>query len=494
MFAGGVKGLTYPGTLDYLDNPGGLHSSSLDCISRVGGTSVGSITAFLFGLKYSPKDIESIFRDMNFLDYLDGEPRVLEILQNSHYKLTATARLELLQHFFPELDTEINLAMRNDFWRYWYFVKYLIYTQQIIFPLAGLLWGAYSISKILKKFNHLAYSAAHAFTNVDPNSPTIEQYLEARYTSISMGIEVFAHDRKKLFYMCLMNFIPALISMAVYVYNSPFSYTKETIDTLLSQISHRVSLFTGEKPRNWFENHIRKRTKELGREIVNATFRELYEFCDEHNERVFRDMYFVGLNIAKQITEIFSYEHTPDMVVADAIRISMSIPGVFRPHYFYYKLRNGTVVCDESRGLYVDGGLNDNYPIWLFDDARYVTNRETQWIMQELNAVLGNRSGCFRHHNPETLGFMLGTSRDEIHTLSGEKPISPQEIKNITDFITFVMQLMLLNKQASDHMLSADNLRTIYINTADYHTTDFNLDIHAKDRLVRLGDGQLGTM
>ena len=32
-------------------------------------------------------------------------------------------------------------------------------------------------------------------------------------------------------------------------------------------------------------------------------------------------------------TEIFSYKTTPFMVVSDAVRISMSIPLVYKPHY-----------------------------------------------------------------------------------------------------------------------------------------------------------------
>jgi predicted acylesterase/phospholipase RssA len=32
---------------------------------------------------------------------------------------------------------------------------------------------------------------------------------------------------------------------------------------------------------------------------------------------------------------VFSFETTPDMVIADAVRISMSIPFLFVPHYRY---------------------------------------------------------------------------------------------------------------------------------------------------------------
>ena len=40
----------------------------------------------------------------------------------------------------------------------------------------------------------------------------------------------------------------------------------------------------------------------------------------------FRDMYFMGTNISTHFAEVFSHEHTPRMCLADAARISMSIP------------------------------------------------------------------------------------------------------------------------------------------------------------------------
>jgi predicted patatin/cPLA2 family phospholipase len=69
---------------------------------------------------------------------------------------------------------------------------------------------------------------------------------------------------------------------------------------------------------------------------------------------------FMGTNLSTGFSEVFSAEHTPRMCVADAARISMSIP------LFFAAIRN-------PRGdVYVDGGVTDNYPIKLFDREKYV--------------------------------------------------------------------------------------------------------------------------
>lgn len=74
----------------------------------------------------------------------------------------------------------------------------------------------------------------------------------------------------------------------------------------------------------------------------------------------FRDIYFIGTNISTGFAEVFSYERTPRICIADAVRISMSMP------LFFASKRS-------PRGdVYVDGGLIDNYPIKLFDRKEYV--------------------------------------------------------------------------------------------------------------------------
>ncbi len=119
------------------------------------------------------------------------------------------------------------------------------------------------------------------------------------------------------------------------------------VDRLLNEFGwHKGAYF-----RKWISKLIKKRTGN-----PDATFAEVQK---QKKAKGFRDMYFIGANISTHFAEAFSHEHTPRMCIADAVRISMSIPLFFASHR-------------SPRGdVYVDGGLLDNYPVKLFDRCLY---------------------------------------------------------------------------------------------------------------------------
>jgi NTE family protein len=82
-----------------------------------------------------------------------------------------------------------------------------------------------------------------------------------------------------------------------------------------------------------------------------ATFRDLVE---KYRDRHFKRLYVFGTNLTQQAVQKFSYQTTPDVAVADAVRISMSIPFFFEARYYE---QNG------SNDAYCDGGVLNNYPI-----------------------------------------------------------------------------------------------------------------------------------
>ncbi|MFV0343869.1 MAG: patatin-like phospholipase family protein, partial [Anaerocolumna sp.] len=67
--------------------------------------------------------------------------------------------------------------------------------------------------------------------------------------------------------------------------------------------------------------------------------------------------------------EVYSYETTPDMEVAEAIRISVSVPLIFEAVKGQGKNINGNAITN----IYCDGGVMNNYPITLFDEPKYNT-------------------------------------------------------------------------------------------------------------------------
>lgn len=86
-----------------------------------------------------------------------------------------------------------------------------------------------------------------------------------------------------------------------------------------------------------------------------------------------------------------------DVIISDAIRISMSIPGLFKPHRIYMKI-NGERTPMPEFGLFLDGGLQYNFPLETFDRKKYLTKKD-----------LGKEGNCPKF-NKQTLGFSLFSS------------------------------------------------------------------------------------
>lgn len=190
----------------------------------------------------------------------------------------------------------------------------------------------------------------------------------------------------------------------------------------------------------------------------------------------FRDLYFMGTNLSTGYSEVFSAEHTPRMCIADAVRISMSIP------LFFAAKRS-------MRGdVYVDGGVLDNYPVKLFDRAKYVeSNSHIPDYYEKHNKALtrakqGNSPYVF---NEETLGFRLDSAA-EIALFRDQAEPATEKIDDFFDYVKALVKT-IMNAQEGVHLHGDDWQRTIYIDTLGVSTTDFNLSDKTKAALVSSG-------
>lgn len=190
-------------------------------------------------------------------------------------------------------------------------------------------------------------------------------------------------------------------------------------------------------------------------------------------------LYLMGANLSTGFGEVFSPEHTPTMRVIDAVRISMSLP------LFFAAIRNA------RRDVYVDGGLLNNYPIKIFDRAKYIDNNKAKMqrpYYEEENKkfLTGEYKGRSPYvYNAETLGFRLDSKREIAAFRYGKVEVARQ----IDDFFDYTKALVstALNAQEAMHLHSDDWQRTIYIDTLGVGTTDFDLTTKAKDDLVKSG-------
>lgn len=255
----------------------------------------------------------------------------------------------------------------------------------------------------------------------------------------------------------------------------------EMVAKIYSELNKDFGLCPGIRLRTLFSDLIKaKLSEKLGYEISDeVTFKELHD----HG---FKQMYFVGINIENGAQQIFSFEHTPNMIVADAVRISMSIPGVFKPHPMVTKEKEGTL--KRSKTLYVDGGVLWNYPIELFDFARYGQGQNA------LSASL--QQGLF---NEETLGFRLASTNLKAQY---ENIKISQNIKTLKDEASvnniwkFVMQLAtaIIDKEESDHKRQSNQFRTIYIDPLTVGTMDFDKAEDPATKLLLNQQGREGVL
>ncbi len=228
--------------------------------------------------------------------------------------------------------------------------------------------------------------------------------------------------------------------------------------------------YKGDFFRDWIGSVIRTKTGNS-----ESTFADLEAM---QPDKGFKSLYFMGTNLSTRFSEVFSAEHTPRMCVADAVRISMSIP------LFFAAKRS-------VRGdLYVDGGVLDNYPVKLFDREKYLAPASGRLVPDYYRRVNDEVAALARPVSPyifnqETLGFRLDTREEIAMFRDHAEPIHHQ----IEDFFDYGWALIetVLDAQDSGHLHSDDWQRTIYIDTLGVKTTQFDLGDDLKNKLLQSG-------
>ena len=221
--------------------------------------------------------------------------------------------------------------------------------------------------------------------------------------------------------------------------------------------------------------------KWMGKLIEAKTGSPFSTFNDLKNQG-FRDLYLVGTNISTGFSEVFSTEHTPRDRVADAARISMSIP------LFFQAIRN-------PRGdVYTDGGVLKNYPVKLFDREKYIAKPRKHGVKtgyyDKFNMDKPKSSSPYRF-NKETLGFRLDSKEEIAIFRDGAEP----PITAVEDFFDYSLSLIkaVLNAQNNTHLHSDDWQRTVHIDTLGVGTTDFDLGDQMKEALAQSGEAGVNT-
>lgn len=237
--------------------------------------------------------------------------------------------------------------------------------------------------------------------------------------------------------------------------------------------------YKGDFFRNLMASYIEKKTGN-----GEATFNDIKKMKEAG--KPFRDIYLMGADLTTGLSKTFSAKHSPNTKVADATRISMSIP------LFFAAVKG----VGNDNHIYVDGGLLDNYAIKTFDQLNLVADknnaRRTDYY-EKINEKLKAKSTRTRSlgkpneyvYNKETLGFRLD-AKEDINMYLNQGSASTKEIKSLFSY-TKALVTALIDAQNNVHLHSDDWQRTVYIDTLGIGATDFDISDNKKTMLYKTG-------
>lgn len=227
------------------------------------------------------------------------------------------------------------------------------------------------------------------------------------------------------------------------------------------RVKNNYGIYRGSQFEKWLKQLVFIKT---GKE--NLTFAELHAL--KISNPVYKDLYVTGTNLSKQQLEIFSYEQSPHMPVALAVRISGGIPFYFEP----VALTNGLQRITKKDSLevvnfYVDGGMLCNYPISMFDSCD-----------NSKNPLL-----CFdAKMNPATLGIKLERP-EQIDSLQNNSiAIPPYYPQNLNEYFLAFSNLLIETLARKYPKLENEVGRTIYVSYGN---------IFSKPRRMKLSEKRM---
>lgn len=135
----------------------------------------------------------------------------------------------------------------------------------------------------------------------------------------------------------------------------PVKVLLKSLNRYTAYFGRDMGFFSGKAAHDYFDMLIR-------REAVRRTSQTRYAkgaslTFEEHKAIFGIDLLMCGANLSTGRSVLFSWRHTPRFPVADAVRISMSLPIIYKPYVLSFPLA-GWPEC----GTYIDGGLWNNLP------------------------------------------------------------------------------------------------------------------------------------
>lgn len=176
---------------------------------------------------------------------------------------------------------------------------------------------------------------------------------------------------------------------------------------------------------------------------ANSTFKDF-------NDLGFKELRVFSTDLNVKDVREFSFRKTPDVVVAEAVRASMSIPIFFSAWQF----KNlDPAKYEFAHHIFVDGGTVYNYPINTFDDGGV---------------------------NKQTLGFHL-------NDLDNKGKETGLKMREPTKYVKVLFDTLLDSQNIDFERDPEQKERTVIINDHGISSTDFSLSQQEQDLLFNSG-------
>ncbi len=168
-------------------------------------------------------------------------------------------------------------------------------------------------------------------------------------------------------------------------------------------------------------------------------------FSDLKNAKM-KNLHVFATDLSTKNIKEFSFQTTPNVVVAEAVRASMSIPFFFTA----WKFSNN----NPDNHIYVDGGVAYNYPITTFDVDGAV--------------------------NMETLGLHL----DDINK---KTVVADLDYDNLRQYTINLFDILLNTEDLEDERSTIALSRSVKIDDFGISATDFQITKEQQDQLYQSG-------
>ncbi len=414
---GGGKGVTYLGALQALEEldiithitekKGDQTSIRLDSnkIKGIAGTSVGSLSALLVACGYTSTEIQKIIIS-NF-----GK-NILDTVEFGYFPTIYTKKNPTCIAKDPRFD-DIESYMRN---------SWIDYLQSDEKSLKGFLDIP---RKSLKNISYQFFALLlKGYLNFEVKKYNSKPHLNEGDLLPIQGI--------------LKSETPSTAASTI---------LKDPLHSLNS-LKYQYGFYLGAKARQIFDDLIENKSG-----IRNCTFKQ---FAKEFN------IDLVITAVCLNTKEAYYFRNRgkwQDLCVADAVRMSISVPYVFKPVLFEEtdkKIKSFTGNL-QSASFMVDGGVVDNFPIHAFD----------QLNLDELNRYV--------------LGF----------TLVPASKTKPNEILSFVDFTESTLYTLLKNATILQLRFPSERDQTITLDSGDLKIFDFTFEHFPEEIIAKSRDKTL---